>query len=97
MPWIDALVEPRLRRCIRDLVALSTLPAMWKDHTPQQVADSVAAALLSMLNADVVCVSIPGLRDEPTVEVMRTNKAVSPVDKPTQVALVKLEWLTHEG
>jgi hypothetical protein len=54
MPWIDALVEPRLRRCIRDLVALSTLPAMWKDHTPQQVADSVAAALLSMLNADVV-------------------------------------------
>jgi PAS domain S-box-containing protein len=78
MPWVDKLSEPQeLRRCIRDLVALSTLPAMWKDFNSRQIADSVAAALLSMLNADVIYVYVPGLRAEPAAEVMRTSQAVS--------------------
>ena len=48
MPWVDEFSEPQeLRRCIRDLVALSTLPAIWKDYNSRQIADSVAAALLS--------------------------------------------------
>ena len=65
MPWVDELFEPQeLKRCIRDLVALSTLPAIWKDYNSRQIADSVAAALISMLNADVIYVSVPGLRDE---------------------------------
>lgn len=78
MPWVDELSEPHeLKRCIRDLVALSTLPAIWKDYNPRQIADSVAAALLSMLNADVVYVAVPGPRNEPAVEVTRTNQAMS--------------------
>jgi PAS domain S-box-containing protein len=78
MPWIDELSEPQdLKRCIRDLVALSTLPGIWKDYNPRQIADSVAAALLSMLNADVVYVAVPGLRDEPAVEVARMRQAAS--------------------
>lgn len=78
MPWIDKLSEPQeLRRCIRDLVALSTLPAIWKDHDTRQIADSAAAALLSMLHADVIYVTVPGLRDESKADVMRTSQAVS--------------------
>ena len=78
MPWVDKLSEPQeLRRCIRDLVALSTLPAIWKDYNSRQIADSAAAALLSMLNADVIYVTVPGLRDEPVADVMRTSQAVS--------------------
>ena len=78
MPWVDELSEPQeLRRCIRDLVALSTLPAIWKDYNSRQIADSAAAALLSMLNADVIYVTVPGLRDEPMADVMRTRQAVS--------------------
>ncbi|RJF78717.1 sensor histidine kinase [Rhodopseudomonas palustris] len=77
MPWVDELSEPHeLRRCIRDLVALSTLPAIWKDYNSRQIADSAAAALLSMLNAEVIYVSVPGLRDEPAADVMRTRGAV---------------------
>lgn len=77
MPWVDELSEPQeLRRCIRDLVALSTLPTIWKDYSSLQIADSVAAALLSMLNADVICVSVPGLGNEPAANVMRTSQAV---------------------
>jgi PAS domain S-box-containing protein len=75
---VDELFEPQeLRHCIRDLVALSTLPAIWKDYDPRQIADSVAAALISMLDADVVYVAAPGLGDEAAVEVMRTSQAVT--------------------
>jgi PAS domain S-box-containing protein len=78
MPWVDKLSDPQeLRRCIRDLVALSTLPAIWKDYDSRQIADSAAAALLSMLHADVIYVIVPGLRDEPVADVMRTSQATS--------------------
>lgn len=78
MPWVDKLTDPQeLRRCIRDLVALSTLPAIWKDYNSRQIADSAAAALLSMLHADVIYVTVPGLRDEAAADVMRTSQAVS--------------------
>lgn len=75
---VDELFEPQeLRHCIRDLVALSTLPAIWRDYNSQQIADSVAAALISMLDADVIYVCAPGLRNEAEVEVLRTNQVVS--------------------
>ena len=75
MPWVEKLDKPQdLRRCIRDLAALSTLPAIWKDYDSRQIADSVAAALISMLDADVIYVSAPGLRDEAEVEVTRTSQ-----------------------
>ena len=42
MPWVEALSDlPELRRCIRDLVALSTLPAIWTSYNPRQIADSM--------------------------------------------------------
>ncbi|MGQ2904802.1 MAG: sensor histidine kinase [Neoaquamicrobium sediminum] len=75
---VDELFEQQeLRHCIRDLVALSTLPAIWKDYNSRQIADSVAAALISMLNADAIYVSAPGLRNEAEVEVLRTSQAIS--------------------
>ena len=60
MPWVESLSDPDdLRRCVRDLVALSMLPATWKDYNPNQIADSVAAAFLAVVDADFVYVSIP--------------------------------------
>ncbi len=75
MPWVEKLSDPQeLRRCIRDLVALSTLPALWTNYGPQQIADSVSAALLSMLNADFVYIKVPASRDEPLIEIAHTRK-----------------------
>src|SRR6267378_7443291 len=55
MQWMEQLSDPQeLRRCIRDLVALSTLPALGRTYDPHQIADSVAAALMSMLDAEFV-------------------------------------------
>lgn len=85
---VDELFEPReLRHCIRDLVALSTLPAIWKDYSSGQIANSAAAALITMLDADVVYVAVPGIRDEADVEVMRTSPALS-VGSPDRIERV---------
>ena len=77
MPWVDELSETReLKRCIRDLVALTTLPAIWKDYSPQQLVESVAAALLSMLNADLVHVSVSDVFGEPAAKATRISAAL---------------------
>src|SRR5579862_1152620 len=78
MPWVEALSDPHeLRRCIRDLVALSTLPVIWKDYDPNQIANSVAAALVAMVNADFVYVLIPDRRGEPLIEVLHAGDAIA--------------------
>lgn len=51
MMWADDLSDPReLRNYIRDLIALSALPATWKAYEPQRIAESVAAAMIAMLS-----------------------------------------------
>jgi PAS domain S-box-containing protein len=77
MPWLEALSDPvELRRCIRDLVALSTLQAIWRDYDPRQIADSVAAALVTMLGADFVYVQISDEWGEPSIEVLRAGEGI---------------------
>jgi PAS domain S-box-containing protein len=93
---VDELFEPQeLRHCIRDLVALSTLPAIWKDYNSRQIADSVAAALISMLNADLVYVSTPGLHDEAAVDVMRTSEAISAEASGRIERILRSAWLAR--
>jgi PAS domain S-box-containing protein len=79
MPWVEQLSDPdELRRCIRDLIALSSLPALWQKYDPQQIAESVAAALLSMLHADFVYMALPVRHDEAPIEVVWTDQTIAP-------------------
>jgi signal transduction histidine kinase len=78
MPWVEAFSDAyELRRCIRDLVALSALPAIWKDHDPNQIANSVAAALVAMLDADFVYLLIPDRQAGPLVEILRAGNTAA--------------------
>ncbi|HEY3658496.1 MAG TPA: ATP-binding protein [Steroidobacteraceae bacterium] len=78
MPWAETLSDPQeLRRCIRDLVALSTLPAIWAGYDPQQIGDSVAATLVSMLSADFIYVTVPRSKDQSGVEVIHPGKGIT--------------------
>jgi PAS domain S-box-containing protein len=71
MPWVEALSDlQQLRRCIRDLVALSTLPVIWAGYGPQQIGDSIAAALVPMLDADFVYVALPRSNDPSLLEII---------------------------
>ena len=88
MPWVEQLADPQeLRRYIRDLVALSTLPAIWKNYDPHQIADSVTAALLSMLGADFVHIALPGTFDEPRIEVTHRKKGFTESARAFQAVL----------
>ena len=51
--------EAELRRCLRDIVALSGLPSIWINADAAQVATSLAQLIVSILDADIACVSIP--------------------------------------
>jgi PAS domain S-box-containing protein len=48
--------EAKLRRCVRDLVALSSLPALWIKADASQIADSIGQLAVSILDAEFACV-----------------------------------------
>jgi len=53
MAWTESRASSdELQRCIRDLVALSTLPPGWQNYDIRQIRSSIVAALISMLDAD---------------------------------------------
>ena len=76
MPWTEPLADPNeLRRCIRDLVALSTLPAGWLKYDMRQIGGSMVAALVSMLDADFVFIALPDQGDQINTELARGSLA----------------------
>jgi PAS domain S-box-containing protein len=61
MPWTEPPANSNeLRRCIRDLVALSALPAGWQNYDMRQIGGSIVAALIAILDADFVFIVPPG-------------------------------------
>ena len=67
----EEIVE--LRRSVRDLVALTALPAIWVGYPVQAIGDSLADALFSALRPDLLnmCLQLPGTGR--AVEVARTE------------------------
>ncbi|MCA9114604.1 MAG: PAS domain-containing protein [Planctomycetaceae bacterium] len=63
-----------LRRTIRDLVALSTLPAVWTGLCPQGIAHSLADVLFETLSLDLVYIRMQGLPGEGEIEVFRSRQ-----------------------
>lgn len=52
--------DAELRRCIRDLVALSSLPALWVKADARQIADSLGQLAASILDVEFACVFMRG-------------------------------------
>ena len=80
-----------LRRCVRDLVALSALPAMWKGYEPSRIAESAASALVSMLSAEFVYVGLSSECDDNEVDVVKMGAPVEATRLREIAAAVKLE------
>jgi PAS domain S-box-containing protein len=64
----------RIRRAMRDLVALSTLPAIWIGLDDEGVARSLADVLLSTLSLDLIYVRLPKRTGKDAVEVVRSRQ-----------------------
>jgi signal transduction histidine kinase len=72
-----------LRRCVRDLVALTTLPAVWNGYSPQAIAESLSDVLLSMLHLDMVYIRVE--RSEIPLELVRTPQQLYPAEKVAEI------------
>jgi signal transduction histidine kinase len=70
--------EPEeLRRTLRDLVALSMLPATWLKHDARQIAESVIEVLVRMLGLELACIVLRW-DDRPEISVARTSDRAAP-------------------
>lgn len=61
-------------RCLRDIVALATLPAIWSGAPPFRIAESLAASLFSMLNPEFVFVYFAGANGNPPIAVAQIDR-----------------------
>ena len=74
MPMSDNYADEvhRLRNTMRDLVALSTLPAVWAGYAPEGIAKSLAEILLNTLSLDLKT------RTEAVLDRAQVAKALKP-------------------
>jgi PAS domain S-box-containing protein len=86
-----------LRRSMRDLVALSALPAVWAGYRPLQVAEDLADVLRSTLRLDLVYIRLPGPTGGQEIEVARTAAGPAPIDQTRDIGRVLAPWLDGTG
>src|SRR4051812_28070258 len=70
---------------MRDLVALSALPAVWAGYQPRQVAEGLTEGLLSTLRLDLVYLRLPGQTERQEIEVARTAGRPTPADETRNI------------
>src|SRR5688572_19462707 len=56
--FVESLTISELRRCLRDLFAVATLPAVWAGADARKIAQTLGDALARALDADVVYVLV---------------------------------------
>jgi two-component system, sensor histidine kinase and response regulator len=82
-----------LRRTMRDLVALSALPAVWAGCRPLQVAEGLADVLLRALRLDLVYIRLPGQTEGQEIEVARTAGGSTSTDQTRDIGRALASWL----
>lgn len=85
-----------LYNCIRDLVALAALPAVWTGSKPVEVAEGLADVLLSTLRLDVVCISLKGHQDREAIEIARSGPRQNEGDQAHEIRKALAPWLAGE-
>jgi PAS domain S-box-containing protein len=68
----------RLRRTLRDLVALSALSAVWVDQEPARIAEGLAEVLLRVLGLEFSLVRLTDHTGESASEIVRTCRPPGP-------------------
>src|SRR5712672_2508289 len=70
---------------MRELVALSALPAVWAGYQPRQVAEGLADVLLSTLRLDLVYLRLPGQTEGQEIEVAGTAGRPTTTDEARNI------------
>jgi PAS domain S-box-containing protein len=62
-----------LRHTMRDLVALSTLPTVWANYNPRDIAESLADVLIKTLGLDLIYIRLRNQSGGEVIEVVRSR------------------------
>ena len=81
------------RRTMRDLVALTALPAVWAGYRSPQVAEGLADVLLTILRLDLVYLRLPAPTEGQEIEVARTGGRPATPDQTQDVGRALTPWL----
>ena len=82
-----------LRLSLCDVLALSTLPAVWAGAKPLRIAESLAAALYTMLNADFVYVALLEPRGSAIASIAQTDPYESDSQLAAALGPALLDWV----
>jgi PAS domain S-box-containing protein len=86
-----------LKRCVRELAALSVLSAAWGRTGPQGIADSLADVMLrSLPQVDFVYARVKLLADGDVLHAVRTIQSLEPSSRPQEIARA-LDPLLKDG
>src|SRR5689334_6135042 len=78
---------------MRDLVALSALPAVWAGYQPRQVAEGLADVLLSTLRLDLVYLRLRDHTNRPEIEVCCTSGPPTTTEQVRDIRTALAPWL----
>jgi len=77
---------------LRDVVALSTLPAIWTGADPLRIAESLAASLFTMLDPEFVYVSFVLTDSSPPVAIAQTGRYETDQTLAQDIGPTVLDW-----
>lgn len=75
----------RLQRCINDLITVLALPALWGGGEPMRIANTIADALLGMLELDFVYLRLNESSAGVPIEIMRSASWRRPTPQLTEL------------
>jgi PAS domain S-box-containing protein len=82
-----------LRRCVRDLVAFTTLPAVWTGREPRAIVESLADVFLRTLGLDLVYICMKGSQDEVAHEAARAARQPEVAGQTQAIGRALARWL----
>src|SRR3954468_19101183 len=82
-----------IHRTMRDLVALSALPAIWVGYQPPQVADSLAELLSGSLHLEFAYLRLSGQGGVAPLEVTRTGSQQAEAGHAERIGRALSGWL----
>lgn len=86
-----------LRRCVRDLVALSALPAVWIGYDARRIAESLADVLVGMLRLDFIYVRVKSHTPDVPLEVARVEEGLDIAGQAHLLGKALAPWLHVTG
>src|ERR1700757_1038765 len=84
-----------LRRTMRDLVALSALPAVWAGYRPLQAPEGLADVLLKALRLDMVHIHLDDQPEGMGLDVARAPEGSITTDQARDISRALAPWLEN--